>query len=141
MSMPGLPDIPPHVATFGLFGSRGGMDGPWASLVRLFSDLRLPVLTPPWVPYVSLTSAINAASEGGFVALPPVAPGEPGRVSAARSGRVTEAFTASDVELLDRLMRLAIRGLPRMYRPGEDTYAFTRHFTPVPGGFEEDLRG
>jgi hypothetical protein len=54
---------------------------------------------------------------------------------------VTETFASTDVELLDRLMRLAIRGLPRMYRPAEDTYAFTRSFTPVGGGFSRELRG
>lgn len=48
----------------------------------------------------------------------------------------------ADVALLDRLMRLAMDGLGRMYRPEEDIYCFTRAFTrEADGGLRHETRG
>jgi hypothetical protein len=59
-------------------------------------------------------------------------------VSIAGTSRTATLDTAT-AALLDRLLRLAITGLPRMYRPDQEIFSFTRAFSAANG--EAELRG
>ncbi len=55
-----------------------------------------------------------------------------------------ERFAVLDARttaLTERLLRLAVSGLPRMYREESDEFAFTRAFTGQPGDLTPQLRG
>jgi hypothetical protein len=54
---------------------------------------------------------------------------------------VTNSLEGADVALLERLVRVAVTGLPLMYRTDEDVYAFTRAFVAADQGWRAELRG
>jgi hypothetical protein len=57
------------------------------------------------------------------------------------SSRVAASLDADDRPTLDRLMRLAVHGLPLMYRPESELFAFTRAYVAQGNGWRGELRG